>query len=291
MKFGVYRFSALGDIASSIPVLKSFNKKPIVLTSSVGYELLKDEFEEIVVLKSKNILDVVKFIYRLKKEKIELFIDLQNNDRSRFIRSFFKYVDNSGVSFNKSVTYIFYDIVKKSGMVGKLDTNFEKKEKSYIVLNAGSSQKWVSKRLPFYKWREFSKILQEHFGLEFILTGDKSEVDYVKELSKYIVGKQEIVAGKTDLQDLKKILKNAYLTVSTDSAPMHISAVYKTPTIGLFGATNWIVSAPFGPWSVALYDKQIFTTPPSKNRVEIGNYYENINILDGIKQIEKYLKG
>ncbi|BCD67522.1 glycosyltransferase family 9 protein [Nitratiruptor sp. YY09-18] len=289
MKFGIYRFSALGDIAASIPVFKAFEQKPTILTSPMGYELLKDEFEDIIILKSKNIIDVLQFIYRLKKEHLGLFIDLQNNDRSRFIRSFFKNIDNKGVDFDQSVTYIFYDIAKKSRLVGELDVNFTKKERSYIVLNVGSSPKWISKRLPFHKWHEFSEILYERFGLEFVLTGDKNEQEYVEELSRHIVGKKEVVAGKTNLQELKNILKNAYLTVSTDSAPMHISAVYKTPTIGLFGATNWIRSAPFGPWSVALYDKKQFSKPPKVNRVAVGDYYENIDISDGLKQLEQFL--
>ncbi len=287
MNIGVYRYSALGDIAASIPVLKAFVKEPIVLTSPLGYELVKDEFETIIVQRSKGVVDLMKFLWEAK-QKVELFVDLQNNDRSRFLRLFFDSVSNKGVSFNQSVTHIFYDIAKKSSLVGELDTSFTPKERSYIVLNTGSSPKWISKRLPLHKWREFSEVLYERFGLPFVLTGDKNEVEYVQEVAKVIVGNKEVIAGKTTISDLKKVLKEAFLVVSTDSAPMHIAAVQKTPTIGLFGATNWVISAPYGPWSIALHDPVVRL--PENNRLEVGNYYEGIDITDGLDRLASYLK-
>ena len=286
----VYRYSALGDIAAALPVLRSFTKPITILTSPIGKELLKDEFEDILVITDKSILTLIKTIYRLKRARTELFIDLQNNDRSRFLRLFFDAIGNDGVSFNQSVTHIFYDIAKKSSLVAPLDTSWHPKPKEYIVLNTGSSAKWQSKRLPAWKWREFSEILWERFGLPFVLTGDKSEREYVQELAKEIVGKKEVVAGKTSVQELKRVLDGAYLCVSTDSAPMHIAAAQKTPTIGLFGATNWIVSAPFGPWSVALWDKKKFSKPHAKNLLTPGNYYDGIDIKEGLERLQKYLK-
>lgn len=149
MKVGVYRYSALGDIAAALPVLRAFEEKPIILTSKIGYELCKDEFDDFVIQKGKSVLDVLRFLQKAKK-RVNLFIDLQNNDRSKLLRFWFKHFDNKGVSFDQSVTQIFYDIAKKSGMVGDLDITWQPKPKDYIVLNTGSSPKWVSKRLPAY---------------------------------------------------------------------------------------------------------------------------------------------
>jgi ADP-heptose:LPS heptosyltransferase len=290
MRVGVYRYSALGDIAAAIPVLRAFKESPVVLTSPFGYELLKDEFETIIVQRSKKVFDTFRFLLEAKRS-VDLFIDLQNNDRSRFLRFFFDSITNEGVALEQGVTHIFYDIAKKSNLVGELDVSFSPKERSYIVLNTGSSPKWISKRLPLRKWREFSEVLYERFGLPFLLTGDKNEVEYVREVARAVVGKKEVIAGKTSISELKRVLKDAYLVVSTDSAPMHIAAVQKTPTIGIFGATNWIVSAPFGPWSVALYDRTLFKDgkPFAKNRLQVDNYYENIDIKEGLYAIEKFL--
>jgi ADP-heptose:LPS heptosyltransferase len=50
---------------------------------------------------------------------------------------------------------------------------FQKKEKTYIILNCGSSSKWTSKRLPISKWQEIANVAYEKFQLPFILTGEK----------------------------------------------------------------------------------------------------------------------
>ena len=90
---------------------------------------------------------------------------------------------------------------------------------------------------------------------------------------------------------IKKYIKNAYLVVSTDSGPMHISAVSGTPTIGIFGPTNWVNSAPYGEWSIAIYDKEYFRDgiPFQSNSKVIDNYFEHIDINNGLEKISKYL--
>ncbi|MRI58351.1 MAG: hypothetical protein C6H99_02475 [Epsilonproteobacteria bacterium] len=283
---GVYRYSALGDIAAALPVIRALTE-PVVVTSGLGAQLLADESVEVVELGSKGVGELLKNALILRRRGIKRLIDLQNNDRSRLLRLFFEAFTNKGVSFDQSVTHIFYDIAKKSGEIGELDTDFTPKPKEYIVLNMGSSPKWLSKRLPEHKWREFSEVLHERFGLPFVLTGDRSEREYVEHVAKKLVGRVEIAAGKTSIQELKSLLSGAFLCVSTDSAPMHIAAAQKTPTIGLFGATNWIVSAPFGPWSVALHDKN--NPLPTKNRLEIGDYYEGIDIEEGLDRLRDYV--
>ncbi len=125
----------------------------------------------------------------------------------------------------------------RSGCFQSLDMAPEPRERSYIVLNAGSSEKWISKRLPVEKWIEISRLLDERFGLEFVLTGSADEREYVQSLARHLPVSCRVVAGKTSLPELKGILREAFLTVSTDSGPMHISAVMKTPR-------PWVCSVP-----------------------------------------------
>lgn len=289
-KIAVMRFSALGDIAATIPVLRALKSKPLIITSPMGKTLLEDEFDEFLILKDKKIASVLSLIWKIRSVKIDTLLDFQCNDRSFLISKF----SNANVFDNRTIDRqnsknIFFDIANQTDLVSPLDFSFEKKEKSYIVLNCGSSHKWLSKRLPEKKWVEFSKLLYEQLNLPIIMTGDESEKDYINSIAKKLYGSIEVVAGKTTIQELKKILKNAYLTISTDSATMHISAVQKTPTIGLFGATNWIKSAPFGPWSTVVFDKNYYKEgiPPSKSLQSIDNYYEYISIKEALNEMIK----
>ena len=91
---------------------------------------------------------------------------------------------------------------------------------------------------------------------------------------------------------MKALLGGAFLTISTDSAAMHISAAQKTPTIGLFGATNWLRSAPLGPWATALYDRTRYPDgrPPIPNLEAPGPYYDGIDLNEGLARLAPFLE-
>jgi ADP-heptose:LPS heptosyltransferase len=294
MKTAVIKFSALGDIACAMPFLRAIKVKPAIITTPMGQELLKDEFDDFLILKSRKLSDVLALTSQIRKRRFDILIDMQNNDRSRAIDTLSgikRKFTNRGMPRGIPAYDNALRILDPSGLFGEIDTRFEPKPRDYIVLNTGSSAKWVSKRLPDHKWQEFAAILQARYQLPLILTGSPPEVNYVTELAEKLPGEIRNLAGKTSLQDLKKTLKNAFLTVSTDSAAMHISAAMKTPTIGLFGATNWVRSRPFGPWATALYDQTFYPDgqPPVPNREECDPYYEQIDLTEGLDQLAPFL--
>ncbi|KHG33810.1 glycosyltransferase family 9 protein [Sulfurospirillum sp. MES] len=295
MNIAVMKFSALGDIAASLPVLRTFQYPPIIITTPMGKALLQDEFDRFILLSDKKALSLVKLIRTTRNHRLDWLVDLQNNDRSRLIGYLSKathIANHDKIVLTQNINTILYEIAAKTSLVNALDMTFVPKEHSYIVLNCGSSPKWTSKRLPAHKWHEISAMLYERFHLPFILTGDVSEKEYVEEISKSIVGKKENMAGKTIIQDLKKILHEAFLTISTDSGPMHLSAVQKTPTIGLFGPTNWLRAAPYGPWSTAVYDQHFYAndTPPIKSSSRHDNYFNDIRIDQALAKLAEYLR-
>ena len=293
MKTAVIRFSALGDIAYTMPFLHALKVRPLIITTAMGRELLKDEFDEFLLLKGKRLADVLALVAQIRKQRFDVLIDLQNNDRSWAIDSLSgakKKFTNKGMPRGVPTLDNMMRILRPTGMLGELDTAFERKPREYIVLNTGSSEAWKSKRLPDHKWQEFAALLKR-YNLPFVLTGSPDEADYVTALAGKLPGEVRNMAGKTSLQELKKLLREAFLTVSTDSAAMHISAAMKTPTIGLFGATNWIRSAPLGPWTTVLYDRTVYPDgkPPVPNRTESGAYYAQIDLTAGLERLAEFL--
>ncbi len=289
----VIRFSALGDLAAALPVLRAFRRKPVIVTSTLGHAFLKDEFDDFLVLPDKRVRSMLRLAWEMRRRHFHQVVDLQNNDRSRILRrlSGAKVFDNRQISLNKPATDIFRGIAAPSGLLGEIDMIFEPRSSDYIVLNCGSSAKWACKRLPVERWQYIARQLLERFGVRFVLTGDASEREYVQALASQLEGQTEVLAGKTSLGELKQVLSGALLTVSTDSAAMHISAVQKTPTIGLFGPTSWIRSAPWGPWSIAVYDQVYYPngTPPARNVPVEGRYFDHIDISDALEKLAPYL--
>ena len=293
MKIGVLRLSALGDLALALPFIRALKVKPVILTMPVGQALYGDEFDTFVVLKDKSARSIFRFVLALRRERLDALIDLQSNDRSRLITRF----AGAGRVYERrfkahvcSATEAWQKILEPSGLLGPLDLSFAPKPREYIVLNMGSSPAWLSKRLPDAKWREISALLHDRFGLPFVLTGSADEREYVAGIAGQLAGRAENRAGQTSILELKRLLAGAYLTVSTDSAAMQISAAMKTPTVGLFGATNWVRSAPFGPWSRVVYDKTYYHdgVPPAVNTRECLPFYDHIDITEALESLAPY---
>jgi len=293
MKIGVLRFSALGDLALALPFIRAMKVKPVILTMPLGRALLSDEFEAFVVQENKSVTAWFRFIRALRRERLDVLIDLQSNDRSRLITRFSgagRVYDRQFKAHVYSAVEAWQKIIEPSGLMGPLDVAFVSKPRDYIVLNMGSSPAWSSKRLPDAKWREISALLHDRFGLPFVLTGSADEREYVAGIAGQLAGRAENRAGQTSILELKRLLAGAYLTVSTDSAAMQISAAMKTPTVGLFGATNWVRSAPFGPWSRVVYDKIYYrdSAPPAVNTRECLPFYDHIDITEALESLAPY---
>ncbi len=296
MKLGVLRFSALGDLALAMPYLRALTVKPVVLTMPAGQALLCDEFDAFVVMKDKSVLSQARFVLALRRERFDALADLQSNDRTRVMTR----LAGAGRVFDRTFEAHVYAaseawrrILEPSGLLGPLDLTFAPKPRDYIVLNVGSSPAWLSKRLPDAQWRTISGLLHERFGLPFVLTGSADEREYVGRVAGVLAGRAENRAGQTSIQQLKQLLAGAFLTVSTDSAAMQISAAMKTPTIGLFGATNWVRSAPFGPWSRTVYDRTFYPDgqPPAENTRVCRYFYDHIDIAGALDELTPYLEG
>lgn len=291
---GVLKFSALGDVAMALPLLRALTVRPTLVTSPLAQALLRDEFDDFMLLHSKRLRDVFTLVAQVRRRRFDVFVDLQNNDRSRLIRTLCGARRRHHDLIRPGVLPAFEHarrVFAGTGLLGPLDLRFAPKPRDYIVLNAGSSPRWRSKRLPDAVWRRIADTLRGRFGLPFVLTGSADEADYIAHIAGVVGAPAESRAGGTSLVELKRLLGAACLVVSTDSGTMHIAAAMKTPTIGVFGATNWVHSAPFGPWSTVVYDRTFYPDgrPPPRSREECLPYYEHIEIQGALQALAAYL--
>ena len=232
-RIAVMKFSALGDIAATLPMLRRMDSSPTIITSPLGHAFLKDELSDFLIFPNKTVRSHIDIIRKVRKHRFTDLINLQGNDRSKLfglsmtIFSETKY--HNGYSLDDEE---LSPLVKKLRQEIQAHTVFKQRACDFIVLNTGSSIKWSAKRLPTWKWIEFAKILHERFGCGFRLTGSADEFEYVDSIAKQIPFETEVLAGKTDFPELKALLKDAHLTISTDSAAIHFRS-RGTPTIGI----------------------------------------------------------
>lgn len=287
-RIAVMKLSALGDIASTLPYLRAMDPPPCIITSPIGRAFLKDEFSDFIVLDKKSHISQIKVILEVRKRRFTDILDFQGNKRCRIIGrlSGSRVHDVANVFVRNAPASELTESILKNGRE-KLDPG--KRERTHIIFNTGSSPKWTSKRPPLKKWQEFATILNERYNLPIKMVGSEEEVPYVAELAKNLPGDIEVIAGKTSFPELKKVIRDAFLTVSTDSAALHISKAEGTPTIGIFGS-HAIGGKMRFPWTVGIYDRVLYPDGklPIANQ-EPSNYYDHVDLNEGLEALAEYL--
>jgi len=106
-------------------------------------------------------------------------------------------------------------------------------------------------RLPLKRWpaRRYAAVcdlLMEKHGMPVAVLGAKSEKPIVEDLVSSMKRKPAVLAGEAGLREMAGILSCASLLLCNDSAPMHIAAAMKTPTVAVFGPSKSAETGPFG---------------------------------------------
>ncbi|MBW2596644.1 MAG: glycosyltransferase family 9 protein [Deltaproteobacteria bacterium] len=113
-----------------------------------------------------------------------------------------------------------------------------------ITLNPFS--RWRYKEYGYDKWVEIIDWLWEEYEIATIIIGAIEE----KEQSEYMVqrccGRVFNLTGKTTLGELAGVLNHSCLHLGVDSAAPHIAAAVGTPTITIYGPSDWRDWAPQG---------------------------------------------
>ena len=117
-------------------------------------------------------------------------------------------------------------------------------ENAWITVNLFS--RWSYKELPEEKWLDVLDWLEEESGLSVALVGSPDEREKAERLKVKCKGKVFNLTGKTTLAELAGVLRLSRLHIGVDSAALHIAAAVGTPTISVYGPSDWKEWAPLG---------------------------------------------
>ena len=114
----------------------------------------------------------------------------------------------------------------------------------WITLNPFS--RWQYKEWGYEKWVQIIDWLREEYGISTVIVGApgerKKSIDIVSKCKGQIFN----LTGKTTLDELAGALSLSSLHVGVDSAAPHIAAAVGTPTITIYGPSDWRDWAPQG---------------------------------------------
>lgn len=265
MKFLIIRFSSIGDIVLTTPVVRCLKKQ--VATTEVHY-LTKYAFHHLV--ESNPYIDqchyleesLHKLITTLKHEDFDYIIDLHNNVRTLKVK---RALGKQSFSFNKlnkqkwlytalkwnrlpdvHIVDRYMETVAGFGVqndgegldyfIPEKDTVSEKDipashHAGYIGVVIGAALN--TKRYPLHKVADFCKSI-EH---PVMLLGGKEEMEDAERIASADPFKIYNACGKFNINESADLVRRAKLIVTNDTGLMHIATAFRRPVISLWGNT------------------------------------------------------
>jgi heptosyltransferase-2 len=325
---------AVGDSILCMPMIKKVKEKThakiYVLCSKVNsFVFEKQDFvDEIILINQKKFdsIQIYKIIKKLRKEKIDIAIDLGQSSNISAILGYL--ISKSSVGFkklkgtsrnkvydyavnldtNKHMAKCYFDLVKSLGIEEPTEIKLEKihgiKNKKVLKLFSGKKNLvgiHASNILDYKVWPrerfvELIKYLIKNKNKTIVLIGSPEEKEdnkkIIKSVDKNLRNKIIDISGKVEFPELVEIIKKFQMFIANDGGPMHIAASENIPTIGLFGHETPVRYAPHNKKSVGLF-KTVECNPCNKaykNQWPIctnPRCVKSISVEDVKKAIEK----
>jgi ADP-heptose:LPS heptosyltransferase len=265
MKFLFIRFSSIGDIVLTTPVVRCLKKQ--LVTAEIHF-LTKKSFEKIFEANPyidkmhylEEDLDAV--INNLKKEDFDYVIDLHNNLRTAKVKRALQKQEFSfdklnvkkwlltAFNINKMPAVHIVDrylgtvasfgikndgagldyFIPKSDGVKEMDIPTSH-QAGYIGLVIGAAHN--TKKYPLHKLEAFCKSIDH----PVIVLGGKEDAATGKQLSAIDPFKIYNACGKFNLNESADLVRRSKLIITNDTGLMHIAAAFNKPIISLWGNT------------------------------------------------------
>jgi heptosyltransferase-3 len=99
--------------------------------------------------------------------------------------------------------------------------------------------RWKYKEWGHDRWAEVIARLGERHGLPSVLIGSAEESGEAAGILRKAGGEGRSITGKTSLGELAAVLRRSTLHLGVDSAAPHMAAALGTPTLTIFGPSDW----------------------------------------------------
>lgn len=265
MKFLIIRFSSIGDIVLTTPVVRCL--KTQAATAEIHY-LTKQNFASIFTanpyIDKMHYLqdDFDAMITDLKNEDFDYIIDLHHNLRTMKVK---KALKKKSFSFNKlniekwMLTALKWNVLPDLHIVDRymetveqfgvrndergldyfIPDNEHVKESDiptahhagYVAMVIGGAHN--TKKYPLEQWKELCARLDH----PVILLGGREDREWGEQIASVDDVKVYNACGKFSLNESADLVRRAKLVITNDTGLMHVAAAFKRPVISLWGNT------------------------------------------------------
>ena len=268
-KILVIRFSAMGDVAMTAPVLKEFSQNyPDTKLLVVSRKLFTPFFEGQNIdfyaiepdARHKGIIGLFRLFLELRRQNIKAVADLHNNLRSRILTFLFFITGIRSVSLDKGrkekkqltrkqdkvLAPLKLTVQRYSEVFDRLGFPFQLKNTIRSSEKEIRSQKWIGvspfaqhlqKVYPLHKMESVVTQLADLGHLIFIFGGTADE-QRTAELWAEKHPNISSMVKKGTLNEELDFIANLDLMLSMDSSGMHLASLNNVPVVSVWGATH-----------------------------------------------------
>ncbi|NLK62640.1 MAG: glycosyltransferase family 9 protein [Fusobacteria bacterium] len=274
MKVLFIRFSSIGDIILTTPVLTEFKKKfPDAEVDFLTFTHFQDaisgnkNIDNLICFekdKYKGFFGIKKFVKEnLKNNNYDIVIDLHSKIRSKLISLF---LNKKTYTYNKrnffktilvklrlskytpcdTIVKRYFNALEKFDIKysgENLEFNYFFKDKKKVDKYRGSIVLGVGASKETKKWKKeyfskLSELLNNYYKRDIVIVGSKSEYEEIQFICNENKGYCYNLAGELTLKETAALMSESLFTVVNDSGPFHISRGVKAKTFVIFGATS-----------------------------------------------------
>lgn len=266
MKFLVIRFSSIGDIVLTTPVVRCLKKQ---VPDAVIHYLIKPQFKTVMepnpYVDAFHVLqdDWDAMIEELKEEAFDYIIDLHHNLRTLRVKTA---LDVPAYSFNKLnfrklvFVKLKWNVMPKVHIVDRyletvapfgvrndgagldyfipedqrvpLDDIPHSHHAGFISIVIGAS--FYTKKLPVYKLQELCQKIHH----PIILLGGKEDAKEGEAIASVDPIKVYNACGKFSLHESADLVRQSKVVIAHDTGLMHVAAALKKQVIAVWGSTT-----------------------------------------------------
>lgn len=266
MKILILRFSSIGDIVLTTPVIRCLKEQvpevEIHYATKLSYASILSANPYVDKIHTLD-NDINELISELQNEQFDLVIDLHRNVRTQIIKMRLRvksYVVNK-LNFEKwLLTQFKIDKLPKYNHIvdrymyttKRLGVKYDNKGLDYFIpfdeevaiherykikkpfIAVAIGAKFATKRLPYQQL----KLIIDQLDYPVILLGGIDDMVRGEELANNSLNKQVVnTAGKLSLHESASIVQQAVLLITHDTGLMHIGAAFQKNMVTIWGNT------------------------------------------------------
>ena len=251
-----------------------------------GDLLLDDaSIDKVFQTSKESILRQLQLLLRLRREKFDLIFDLRSDDRGAYTsflvsapmraalyypglswrnRAFTHLVDplpNSGRVYSaaeQSLRVVRGFGIKETTTIPKIHVSQKIKDKILELINVEKIEttrgfitinpfsRWSYKEWGMDKWQQLLSLLWDKYKMPTLVIGSSGERERADKLTGHAGFPIHNLAGRTNLRELAALLQLSRLHIGVDSAAPQIATAVGTPTLTIYGPSDWREWSPPG---------------------------------------------